>query len=58
MKVFKPIYYPLIPVKKLRPASSDMSEKLEQGCVLLPVKLLVSVTFVPLLMTDCASTIS
>ena len=55
-RVVKPGFYQLIPPKKLHPASSDTSDKLEQDSVLLPVKLLVSVTFVPLLKADCIST--
>ena len=56
-RLVKPRFYQLIPLKKLRPETSDTSNKLEQGSVLLPVKLLGSVTFVPLLMVDCVSTI-
>ena len=48
-------FYQLIPSKKLRLGSSNTSDKLEQGGVLLPVKQLVSVTFVPLLTVDCGS---
>lgn len=48
----KPGFYQLIPVKKLCPASSNTSDKLEQDSLLLPTKLLVSVTFVPLLMAN------
>ena len=44
LRLIKPGFYWLIPAKKLRPAPSDTSYKLEQGGVFLPAKLLVSVT--------------
>ena len=55
-RLVKPGFYQLIPLKKVHPASSDTLHKFEQGGVLLPVKLLVSVTFVPLLTAYCVST--
>ena len=57
-RVIKTRFYQLIPVKKLHSALSNMLDKLEQGGVLLPAKLLISVLFVPLVMVDYVSTTS
>ena len=57
-RLIKPGFYRLIPAKKLCPGSRETLDKLEQGGIILPVKLVVSVTFVPLPTADCGSIIS